>query len=77
MLDRTTRDDRRRARCRARVQTHRRRLSRGEAIALVTYNGSVVDLLVRSGWISDVGACDRRSIGLAISNLLNDIAENA
>ena len=43
----------------------------------MTCNGSVVDLLVRSGWISDVGACDRRSIGLAISNLLNDIAENA
>jgi hypothetical protein len=72
-----TRDDRRRARARARVQTHRKRLARGQAIASVLYTGTIVNLLVRSGWLSDTTACDRRAVGAAIGALLEDIAENS
>jgi hypothetical protein len=76
-IDRTTREDRRRARCRARVKAHRARLGDGRACAVVEFTGSVVDLLVKSGWLRDTAACDREHVGRAITNLLNDIAEHS
>jgi hypothetical protein len=71
------RDDRRRAQGRARVRLHRQRLSHGTAIALVAYDGAVVNLLVRAGWICDSAACDRKAVGSAISALIRDIAEHS
>jgi hypothetical protein len=76
--DRTAdRITRRRARIRARVRLHRQRLGHGTAIALVAYDGSVVDVLCRAGWLRDSSACDRGAVGRAIGALLADIAQNA
>jgi hypothetical protein len=75
--DRAIRDDRRRALARARLRTHRKRLNHGQACTSVIYTGSIVNLLVRSGWLRDSTACDREHVGRAISALLTDIAEHS
>jgi hypothetical protein len=75
--DRTLRDDRRRARCRARVRLHRQRLGHGKACATVVFDGAIVDVLCRSGWLSDSAACSRTEVGRAIGRLLADIAEHS
>jgi hypothetical protein len=72
-----TRAARTRARSSARVRMHRARLGQGLACTTVTFNGSVVDLLVKSGWLRDASSCNREAVGAAIGALLADIAENS
>jgi hypothetical protein len=71
------RDDRRRARGRDRVRLHRQRLGHGKACATVVFDGAIVDVLCRSGWLSDSASCSRTEVGRAIGALLADIAQNA
>jgi hypothetical protein len=48
----------------------------GRAVARVEYDGAVLDMLVRLGWLADDAATDGAAVGKAISALLFDTAKN-
>jgi hypothetical protein len=69
------RRSRRRAAWARAARRRRARAKACEAVAGVTYTGAVLDLLVRTGWLDERAAGDRRAVGLAISRLLADSAK--
>jgi hypothetical protein len=70
MLDRPR--DRRAASAPTRL--YRRRARRGKALAMNEYDARLVDLLVRTHWLTESEAFDRHNIGQAIEALLRDAA---
>jgi hypothetical protein len=70
VLDRT----RRRAAWARAAKRRRVRAKACEACATVPYNGDVLDLLVRTGWLAEAAAGDRKAVGQAIARLLQDTA---
>jgi hypothetical protein len=72
VLDRPT--DRRRAAWARASKARRARAKACEAVASVVDGGDVLDLLIKTGWLAEAAASDRRAVGLAISRLLQDTA---
>jgi hypothetical protein len=56
----------------ARDRRYRQRPQRGERLALVPYDGAVLDMLIRLRWLSEVDAGDKGKVGAAIAALLQD-----
>ena len=52
----------------------RQRQKRGVAVAMVEFDGLVIDFLVRNLWLTEREACDRSAVGAAISRLIADTA---
>jgi hypothetical protein len=50
-------------------------VQRGEAVALVPYDGAVLDLLVRLRWLAEADVADKVKVGAAISAMLRDAAK--
>jgi hypothetical protein len=73
MLDRPA--DRRRAAWAQAAKRRRARVKACQAITHVAYDGDVLTLLIRTGWLSEGAAGDRRAVGMAISRLLADSAK--
>jgi hypothetical protein len=48
----------------------------GRAVARVEYDGAVLDMLVRLGWLVDGAATDGAAVGRAITALIADSAKN-
>jgi hypothetical protein len=64
----------RRALATARQSAWRQRQRDGVACYTVTIDGSVIDMLVRLGWLRDDEATDKRQVSRAIAELLADTA---
>jgi hypothetical protein len=73
MLD-DARQRRRQELKRLRDQRHRERLRACKAVALVEYDGAVLDLLLRTGWAREEELSDAHAVGRAISAMLADSA---
>jgi hypothetical protein len=52
----------------------RRRRRDGKACAMIEYDASVIDFLVRTHWLQEGEVADRASIGRAIGALIRDAA---
>jgi hypothetical protein len=74
MLQRVPPSDRERARRRDATRRRRQRARKGEAVALVTYNGRILDLLERTHHLTDCDTRDRHKVGEAITRLLEEAA---
>ena len=73
MLERPTTHNPSRAELkRLRDQRHRQRLKAGKAVALVEYDGAVLDLLLRTGWAAEAELTDARAVGRAIGAMVAD-----
>ena len=46
----------------------------GRAVALVEYDGPVIDLLIKTRWLQEGEAGDRSAVGRAIGAMLADAA---
>jgi hypothetical protein len=66
---------RRRELRRLRTARYRRNQAGGLAVALVPYNGEILNFLVRTHWLDGDAAGDRRAVGAAIGRLLADSAK--
>jgi len=53
-----------------RQRRYRQRVAGGERVAPAPYDGAVVEFLIRTQWLSECDAGDRRLVGLAIGRLL-------
>jgi hypothetical protein len=74
-LERPTRADRRSAR-RARNKRYVERRRRGQLAITVVIDESVVDLLIRTKWISESAAGDRRALETALQLMLKASASS-
>jgi hypothetical protein len=52
----------------------RRRQKAGVAVALVEFDGAVIDFLVKTHWLADAEASDRSIVARAITAMLADAA---
>jgi hypothetical protein len=59
---------------RERQKRHRVRQTCGQVIYPVTVDGSVIDLLIRLGWLRDDDAINPRCVSEAIGAMLGDAA---
>ena len=59
---------------RERKARYRRRQASGVATCTVEYDADVVDFLVRTEWLGEREAVDRRQVGAAIARMLKDSA---
>ena len=59
---------------RERKARYRRRQACGVATCMVEYDADVVDFLVRTEWLVEREACDRKAVGAAIARALRDSA---
>ena len=59
---------------RLRDQRHRQRVKAHKRIAMVEYDGSILDLLLRTGWASEEQLGDARAVGEALGRMLADAA---
>ena len=66
--------DRQRARRRLRQQRYRQRVRDGRIVAPVPVDAATIDFLVRTRWLAECDADDRRKIGDAIARMLKDAA---
>jgi hypothetical protein len=62
--------NRRQATRRARDRRYRERVRSCRAVALVEYDASVLDLLLRTGWASEAELGDARAVGEALGRML-------
>jgi hypothetical protein len=67
----------RRTRNREAVKRHRARERKNQALATVTIDASVLDMLVATGWLTDAEASDMTLVGRAISEMLKDAAKRS
>jgi hypothetical protein len=67
--------DRRRAVWARASKRRRARAKACQAVASVTYDGAVLDLLVRAQWLPEASVGDREAVGAAISRMLADSAK--
>lgn len=75
MLDRPD-HNRRAEQRRLRDRRHRERLKAHKRVALVEFDGAILDLLLRTGWAREAELGDARAVGEAIARLLIASAEN-
>jgi hypothetical protein len=61
---------------RLRTARYRRNQAGGVAVAPVPYNGEILNFLVRTHWLDEHDAYDRREVGAAIGRLLAASAKN-
>jgi hypothetical protein len=54
----------------ARDARHRQRVKAHRRIAMVEYDGSILDLLLRTGWASEEQLGDARAVGEALGRML-------
>ena len=66
---------RRRQAARARDARYRQRAARGLATCPVEYSGDVVSFLLKTQWLAEREADDRRAIGRAISAALAEMVQ--
>ena len=59
---------------RERKARYRQRQASGVATCSVEYDGTVIDFLVRTEWLGEREACDRKAVGAAIARMLRDSA---
>jgi hypothetical protein len=52
----------------------RRRRKAGRACTTVEFDGPVLDLLIRTGWLLEGEAADRDAVGSAITRMIADAA---
>jgi hypothetical protein len=57
-----------------RQRRYRQRLRDGEMTVAFQIDAEVIDLLIRSGWLSEAEADNRAAIGRAVSAMLRDSA---
>jgi hypothetical protein len=61
----------------ARQVRWRQRVRDGVAVYAVEIDARVLDMLVRSNWLSDGDSSDREAVGRALTAFLRDCAENS
>ena len=59
---------------RERKRLYRQRQAAGVMTCTVEYDGAVVDFLVRTEWLGEREAGDRRQVGAAVARMLADSA---
>ena len=59
---------------RERKALYRQRQASGVATCMVEYGADVVDFLVRTEWLTEREAADRKAVGAAIARMLRDSA---
>jgi hypothetical protein len=60
---------------RDRARAYRRRIKGCRVMVPVEVGPEVVDLALRTGWLLEADACDRRKVGEAIACMLADAAK--
>jgi hypothetical protein len=67
-------DRRKRALAAQAAKRHRRRVARHEATAVVVYGETTISFLLRTRWLSEAQAHDRKAVGEAIGRMVADAA---